>query len=700
MPEVCLVQMPYAPLEHPSIALGVLAASLQGIEARTLYPNLWFAEEVGLDVCYAITTTVSDSLVGEWTFSEAAFPDFKADDAGFFELNRQNLDFHLATVVLRRGHRDRGIAEVVREVRERVPAFLDQTAHAVLDLGPRIVGCTSTFQQHCPSLALLRRIRELAPDVVTVIGGANCEGPMGLATHRIAPWVDIVVSGEADLLFNDLCHKLLDRGRELSVDEVPPGVFTPAHRRAQPAIAAGNGHGPPVPRAVVFDMDQVATPDYDGYFETLEESEIDTYFTPGLLIETARGCWWGEKSHCTFCGLNGTGMTFRSKSPDRAVEEFAYLSRKYGVNHFEVVDNIIDMRYFRSVLPRLAEEGPYLTFYETKANLKRPQLELMAKAGVRWIQPGIESLHQGILDLIAKGCSPGMNVQLLKWCQDVGIRIQWLFLHGAPGEKDEWYAEMAEWLPLIVHLQAPASLSRIQYDRFSPYHERPEEYGIRMSPNRAYSYVYPVSPEEAEHLAYFFEDYVDTRRGRLDPERRPGFSAFDRRVAEWRKAWIRGEAQKGGELPVLNFREEGDAVYVTDSRPCAVEREITLTGLARSVFKACDRALKPDLLTGTLRKQSASDLDFDDLRPFVDKLRELKILLRVDGRYLSLAVRDDAPPLVTAFPGGTVDVMRYVHDKRLEAHARGLTSIGELPLALAPADDSGALAAQGGDVHG
>ena len=39
------------------------------------------------------------------------------------------------------------------------------------------------------------------------------------------------------------------------------------------------------------------------------------------FFETSRGCWWGERMHCTFCGLNGATMSYRSKSPRRAVDE-------------------------------------------------------------------------------------------------------------------------------------------------------------------------------------------------------------------------------------------------------------------------------------------------------------------------------------------------------------------------------------------
>lgn len=67
---------------------------------------------------------------------------------------------------------------------------------------------------------------------------------------------------------------------------------------------------------------------------------------PTVLIETSRGCWWGDKSHCTFCGLNGATMAYRSKSGARAFEEMQQLSDQWQTDRIEVVDNILDMRYF------------------------------------------------------------------------------------------------------------------------------------------------------------------------------------------------------------------------------------------------------------------------------------------------------------------------------------------------------------------
>jgi hypothetical protein len=124
-------------------------------------------------------------LLGEWTFSEAAFSNFNPNHEEYFSL-----------VSLGKSQQ-----KILWKIRESATKFIDKLAQQVVNMQPKIVSCSSTFQQHCASLALLRRIRDLNPRITTVMGGANCESEMGLATHREFPWIDYVISGEGDNVF-------------------------------------------------------------------------------------------------------------------------------------------------------------------------------------------------------------------------------------------------------------------------------------------------------------------------------------------------------------------------------------------------------------------------------------------------------------------------------------------------------------------
>ena len=135
-------------------------------------------------------------------------------------------------------------------------------------------------------------------------------------------------------------------------------------------------------------------------------------------------------------------MQYRLKSPERVLDELSELKRLYGIGNIQFVDNILDMSFFKTVLPKLAaSDEKFSLFYETKANLKREQVELLAQAGVRWIQPGIESLDDRLLKLLEKGNSTLMNLQLLKWCCELDIDVSWNLLSGIPGESDELVRE-------------------------------------------------------------------------------------------------------------------------------------------------------------------------------------------------------------------------------------------------------------------
>ena len=646
MVDVCLVLMPYAAIERPSIALGLLKASLQevGIESTVLYANIGFAEEIGLYSYSTISEEFPPSLLmGEWTFSPAAFPDFKTNETEFLHLVTLDSD------------NPEEIQQALQRIRRHTPSFIERVAQYILRLQPKIVACSSTFEQHCASLALLRELRQQQPDIITFMGGANCESSMGQVTQQAFPWVDFVISGEGDEVVPRLCQQLLAQGRDIPETELPYGVMR--RKTTNAAIFSAQE----APRASITDLDMVVVPDYRDYFDTLRKSLIASYIDPGLPIETSRGCWWGQKQHCTFCGLNGQGMTYRSKSPERAIAEFAFLSQQYDVHKFQVVDNILDLRHINTVLPIFGRlEKPYTIFYETKANLNYAQMKQLAEAGIYFIQPGIESLHDSSLKLLKKGNTALMNVQLLKWARELGIRVSWNFLVNMPGESDAWYLETVKWLPWIFHLYPPSNASKIRYDRFSPYHEQCQDYGLDLRPSRAYTYVYPLSAELLSDFAYYFETTADGEAGPLSPLyggeafHKPGHQALATAIKQWQTLfWSQSP-------PLLSQVDEGEQLTIRDTRPCRQAEEWHLQGLAYWVYQCCDRAVTRTELLRALQKHNLV-VAWDEVQPIIEELQAQRILLSLNDRFLSLAVKTPTTPLKTASeaPAGHINLRRY-----------------------------------------
>jgi len=611
--------MPFGPVFFPSIGVSLLQSALKqsGISSSTRYFSIRFSEIVGTTLYNALSTPsglASVELAGEWIFSAALFDRPAADTTGYLQ----------SVLVDRSSWSTPGCAPRIPKVlidkigraRARVPAFLDWCVDRVAAHPPRVVGITSSFQQHAASLAFARRLKARLPEVSIVMGGANCEGVMGAETVRQFPFVDAAVSGEADRIVVELIQCLLD-GRP--IDDMP-GVYTRTSSRR--AIAFGQFPSAPMVR----DMDALPFPDYSEYMAQFRASRHHSGWEPQLLFESSRGCWWGEKAHCTFCGLNGSTMTYRSKSADRVLEELEHFADRYPGHHVQVVDNIIEMGYFKDLLPRLAERRLRLDlFYETKANLKKDHVRTLAQANIRTIQPGIESLSDAVLTLMRKGVTWLQNVQLLKWCKELGVHPYWNLLWGFPGEPPAEYTRMAKVIPLLTHLPAPRGTYGLRLDRFSPNFNESARLGFtHVRPIDSYRHVYTGLADEAiRNLAYYFQfEYSDQRT--VTEYVRPTLGA----VRRWQRA------QRLSELFSI---VHDNRLVICDLRPVATVPVTVLHDMDRALYDACDGIAHIRGLTAIAKafEPGATEiLVAERLQPLVDR----GLLLNDGPRYLALAI--------------------------------------------------------------
>lgn len=593
MADVLLVCMPFGPVFSPALGLSLLKASLHrhGVGASVRYFSIRFAELIGQHFYCGVALEgrpPTTDLAGEWVFA-AALAEAPLDDEGYVEQ------------ILRAGRTSAPAIRKLQGARAQAAPFLDWCVAEVVAARPRVVGFTSVFQQHIPSLALAKRIKRALPDTVIVFGGANCEGVMGAETLRSFPFVDAVVSGEGDAAFPDLVQRVL-AGTPL---DGLAGVRT--HASVGREFTFGAFPNTPV----VPSLDDLPYPDFTDYAAQWRASKFNRDWLPSVPFETSRGCWWGARHHCTFCGLNGTTLAFRSKSPERALAELTDITRRYRGCDVEVVDNILDMQYFRTLLPALAQRRPRVTlFYETKANLKKEQVRILRDAGVTEIQPGIESFGDRVLALMRKGVTGLQNVQLLKWCKELGVHPAWNIIWGFPGEPAEEYARMTALVPMLTHLPPPHAFSALRLDRFSPNFMDAAGMGFSdVRPLDAYRHVYALRGDAIRNLAYFFEfEYQDGR----DPH------AYVQPLRREVRAWQR--AHRSSDLFMVDV---DDRLLIWDFRPAAKQTLTVLTGADRTLYLACDEVRE-------VRDKDAQHR----LSRFID----LRLMIAEGDRYLALAI--------------------------------------------------------------
>jgi ribosomal peptide maturation radical SAM protein 1 len=608
--DVVLIAMPFGAAMSPSIGLSLLKASLarDGIESSIHYFNIRFAELAGDDFYTKLAGArrpALSELAGEWIFSGALFDEGPADDEGYVDDILRGGASWAERAWMRRPLPKRTIDNVLR-ARAMVPAFLDECMRELTRLRPPIVGFTSTFQQHVASLALAKRIKAALPGTFIVFGGANCEGPMGVETVRQFGFVDAVVSGEGEVIFPRLVGRILN-GQ--AVDDLP-GVRTRANIDRN-----GLANAP-----TVASMDDLPHPDYSDFFRQFRASPLDRRWEAGLFFESARGCWWGEKMHCTFCGLNGGSMRYRSKSQERALAELLTLAERHPGCDIAVTDNILDLHYFQEFIPALAKRNVELgLMYETKANLRKDQVRALRAANVRAIQPGIESFSDAVLKLMRKGVSALQNIQLLKWCRELGIEPAWNVLWGFPREPAAEYERMARLVPLLTHLQPPISFSDIRMDRFSPNHFDADKLGFTdVTPLPSYRHIYALPAEAIANLAYYFTfRYAEPQR----PE------TYVRPFRKALRTW-----QRVHRTSALFFADDGENLVLCDLRPIAKKHFTTLRGIDRLLYRACDAAADIRQLADSCGVSQGEVTE--RLQPLVDAG-----LVIVDGmRYLALAI--------------------------------------------------------------
>jgi ribosomal peptide maturation radical SAM protein 1 len=506
--------------------------------------------------------------------------------------------------------------EKAERARRLVPGFLDQCAEKMLAAQPRVVGFTSTFSQTFPSLALAKRLKEQAPGLRVVFGGANCDGIMGETLHALYPWIDVVVRGESERVAPRLF-------RELAAGDVisrQPGLCIREDGEVTAVIEPERGG---------VNMDESPLPDYDEYFQRLANSPVsDQVGAGGITYESARGCWWGAKHHCTFCGLNGATMKFRSKPATRVFEELHTLARRYKNLHFIVVDNIIDMNHVKELLPMLrAGDIDFSFYYETKVNLKKEEMELLRDVGVRTIQPGIESLSTPILKLMRKGTTALQNVRFLKWCAELGITPDWNLLYGFPGEPPEEYGRMADVMASLTHLTPPSSVHPICINRFSPYHQTPDKFGIRIEgPKPWYRFLHEADENSLNDLAYFFEHGYDDGR---EP------AQYVEPVYRATELWRQGAEKSYRQLTV---KRGPDFVQIADGRSDGKGGTYTLDGVAGEAYLACERGATPHRVWSTLSPEYRSEVTENDVKDFLDQMVSKRLVFEETGHYLSLAL--------------------------------------------------------------
>ena len=275
-----------------------------------------------------------------------------------------------------------------------------------------IVGIYSNTPQFPAAVRLIHDIKAAnrIKDALYVMGGPHVSGK----PEDAASEADIIVIGEGERAFLDIV-RAKDDG--LATDKIVKRDYMP-------------------------DLDSIPFPDMD-----IIDIRSYKYYLEGLLtttLITSRGCPFG----CNFCANNAWGKTLRMASAGRVYEEVCLLKEKYGYRAFMFFDDTmtVNKKRMMEICGLLKGLGIIYRCFIRSDTVCPEVLKAMRDSGCVEVGIGLESGSPRILKIVNKGETVEKNLQAIKECHSLGIRVKGFVIIGLPGENRESVRETMDFL--------------------------------------------------------------------------------------------------------------------------------------------------------------------------------------------------------------------------------------------------------------
>jgi ribosomal peptide maturation radical SAM protein 1 len=617
---VDFVVPPLAALHHPALGVSSLTALAQerGWQSSVHYESLQFAALLG-PYLYNWLTKYHNSrlMLGDFLFSLLRLP-ANERAARIARYLQEVISYYVSEDAIIQQH----YQDFFLEWLDPLEAEAQAAVQRVLAHDPDILGFSVGAQQAGPALTLAYLLRQARPELSMWLGGQSCMGSIGYAFLKSFPWVDAVFTGYAE---QSLLSALTRQAKGQSLMGIP-GLLSREALKAGAICVPGDD----VPE--LADLDEIPYPDFGDYFDTLRALPDNLEIQPILVMESSRGCWWGARHPCRFCGLNIHAQGFHSKAPERVLAEINELTRRYGITDIEMVDNVIDPRYFKTLLPQLAQtRRAGRIFYEIRSNLSRSQVALLKQAGVTEVQAGVEALEDELLKLLNKGITAFQNLQVLKWLEEEDILAHYNHLLAIPGETQDGYQRLLATMSLVHHLRPPNPIY-IRLDRYSVYFEQPEIYGIKnIRPESvAFPHCFPEPQADIEGLNYHFAHSFLA----AGAENKSWWRQVFQEIKQWHQDYYTGHKR------LLARRLDGQ-VFIEDNRFSEEIKSFALAAAQEAVLTACESVTTIEAVMHRGQKRGFSG---QALGQALQALEDLHLVVRHNDTLLGLVVFTDTWP--------------------------------------------------------
>jgi len=327
---------------------------------------------------------------------------------------------------------------------------------------PQLVGATAVTMTFNAAAEVVRDVKSLAPEVVTVMGGPHVSFCVE-ETLNALPELDLIVLGEGEATIVDIARHAND-GRDWA--NVRGIAFRNGNeiRRTE--------HRPPL------DIDSLPLPARHllplGRYRALNMA---------ISMTTSRGCPFP----CIFCvGRKMHGPKVRYRKAHAVVDELQYLST-LGFPQVNIADDLFTAKksHCLAICDEIIRRGLKVKWscFARVDTVSTPLLRKMKEAGCATVGFGVESGNAEILKTIRKKITLPKVVDAIEMCNEAGLQAHFSFILGLPGETPETVDETVRFVKKLeglggfcgFHLLAPFPGTAVR--------DRRDEYQIRILTN-------------------------------------------------------------------------------------------------------------------------------------------------------------------------------------------------------------------------
>jgi len=327
---------------------------------------------------------------------------------------------------------------------------------------PQIVGSTAVTMTFNDAIEVIRDVKRIDPDILTVMGGPHVTF-CAKATLDSFRELDLIVLGEGEQAIVDLTREA-ERGRDWSkVRGLAYRSGTEVHSTA---------------RGAPLDVDSLPRPARHllplGRYKTLNMS---------ISMTTSRGCPY----RCIFCvGRKMVGAKVRYRNPQAVVDEMQYLAT-LGFPQINVADDLFTAKkdHCLAICDEIIRRGVNARWscFARVDTVSPPVLERLRQAGCVTVGFGVESANAEILETIKKRITIPKVVSAMEMCADAGIQPHVSFILGLPGETPETMKETLEFGKRIEALGANYGFHLLAPFPGTAVREENEKYDLKILSN-------------------------------------------------------------------------------------------------------------------------------------------------------------------------------------------------------------------------